>query len=161
MSAPRPLAASVKPEAQTPVAGNPVKNRKRPKRVPIAESRNVLTLKGAPEGYVYRWVQDYDDRLLRFYAAGYTHVHDTGGTLTIGDRNVEPDRQLGSVVSKVVGTNAKTGALRTDYLLAISQEWYDEDQKAKQLAIDESVKALDEKARKAGLDGAGTQLNYV
>lgn len=134
---------------------NSTTRERRPKRVPIAESGDVLTLKNAPKGFVYRWVQDKGDRLLRFYDAGYVHVHDKGGKFEIGDRNVEPDRQLGSVVSKITGKDAHTDKQRVDYLMAIREDWYEEDQKAKEQKIKESMETEFEQTKEALEDDMG------
>ena len=92
----------------------------RPIRIPLG-TRNVLT---APKrkGYVRRFVNDDKDRIQQFESAGYKIVRDD---VEIGDPKAGKESQIGSVASK---KGASTGIV----LLEIKEEWYKEDQKAKQ-----------------------------
>ena len=107
--------------------------KKRPTRTPISGGRDILAVKDQDPNYVYRWINDTPGRLERFKAAGYEPVT---ATLEVGDKAVDRNSKLGSVITRSVG-----GVL-TAVLMRIPKEWYDEDQAAKQAQIDESDKAL-------------------
>lgn len=112
-------------------------NRKRPNRIPVAESRNVLTVEGKLDrnAYVPRWVNDVDDRIERFRQAGYDFVKNDG--ITVGIETADwRGTSDGSIVRKGVGRGV------TAYLMAIPKEFYDEDQKKKQKLIDEQEAAM-------------------
>jgi len=101
--------------------------KEKPKRVPIGK-RDILTAPQAP-GKVRRFVNDVEDRIDMFEAAGYTLVR---GDIPIGDPRVGEDTQIGSVVSKSVGGGKKA------FLMEIDQELYEQDQAAKQAKIKEA-----------------------
>ncbi len=94
------------------------------KRIPVGGNRNILTVEGKDKGYVYRWVNDVDGRLMEFNRAGYEHVikKDVG---TIGESDVKQASNLGMTVSKGVGQGTIA------YLMRIREEFYKEDQDAK------------------------------
>lgn len=104
----------------------------RPKRTPLG-LRNVLTAE-TRDGYVRRWFNDTDDRIERAKEAGYTEV--IKSSAKVGDEMAGADSQMGSLVSKSVG-----GGMRA-VLMEIPEEFYREDQEAKQERVD---------AREAGL----------
>ena len=108
----------------------------RPVRQPVG-SRNRLTVAGKDPGYAYRWVVDYDgtgDRLTEFKDAGYEFV--PSGLHGVGDKRVDVGDALGSVESKLMGNGQK------GYLMRQTKEFYDEDQKAKQIKVNKSEEAL-------------------
>jgi hypothetical protein len=112
-------------------------------RVPVSGNRDVLTVKGKEDGYVYRWVNDTDDRLYKFEQAGYEHVdHD----VKVGISSVNKGNSVGKTVSKNVGKGT------TSHLMRIKQEWYDEDQNAKQKQISET-EAVMKRQLNSGIDG--------
>ena len=127
----------------------------RPKRTPMSGPRNIMTVEGLPEGFEYRWINDQDNRIQRAIAGGWDHVINTDGRYKIGDRQADPQHQIGAVVSKLVGTD-KFGKPLTAYFMAIREDWYLEDQLAKQREIEKNMKALDTEARNAGLVERGT-----
>lgn len=106
-------------------------------RVPLGVPRMKLT-SGHREGYVRRWIND--DRLQSAEKGGYSYVRleDAGevGTFDVSQRN-----GLGDKVSRVVGRH-QNGSPMMAYLMEIKQEWYDEDQRAKQAPIDEQEMAI-------------------
>ena len=83
---------------------------------------------------MYRWVNDTEDRLLRFTEAGWEFVTDKN--LTVGEPTVNASKETGSVVVKRVGGD------REAYLMCIDKEWYDEDQAAKSQAVDDQERAM-------------------
>ena len=118
---------AVPPEEDTPAESENAlierREKRRPERIPL-HKRNVLTVsdKDKDPNYVYRMVNDKDDRIERFKEAGYEIVNKK---TDIGDPQVGEGSQVGTPVSKPVGNG------RTGYLMRIKREWYDEDQAAK------------------------------
>ena len=109
------------------------KTPERPKRKPITK-RNVLTSKARP-GYVNRWVNDIDDRIMMFEEAGWKVVRkDSQDT---SEKKAEEPSKLGSIVRKAVGGGYYA------VLMEIPQEWYDEDQAAKQAEKDLRSEGID------------------
>jgi len=111
----------------------------RPKRVPIG-TRNVLTF---PEraGYKRRVVSDVGDRIKQFEAAGYTIVRED---IVAGDPKAGSETKIGSAV------NPRTGSETKGVLMEIRQEWYDEDQKAKQAEITRGERDMTRKLNQGG-----------
>lgn len=97
------------------------KTPKRPERVPLG-TRNVLT---APKrrGYVRRFVSNEPGRVAQFEAAGYSVVKED---TQIGDPKIGKSSLPGSAAARPVG-----GGITT-VLMEIREDWYKEDQKAKQ-----------------------------
>ena len=107
----------------------------RPKRIPVSQSRDVLTVK-MPEGKVGRWVSEARaGRLQKFLEGGWEFVTDAG--LTVGEKKVDGSTSAGSTVCKIGDSD---GTML--YLMAIDQELYDEDQLAKAKLIDKSEEAI-------------------
>jgi hypothetical protein len=96
--------------------------KKRPKRVPIG-TRNILKYPKRP-GYRRRVVNDTEDRIKIFKDAGYEIVQNK--SLPTGDPRAGDASQMGMPVAKNVGGGMK------GVLMEIPEEWYVEDQKAKQ-----------------------------
>ena len=100
----------------------------RPKRTPLS-SRNRLSIKNKEAGYTYRIVNDEDDRIERFQEAGWeTCAEEKVGA--VGDRRVDNTSSLGSTSHFSVGKGTKA------VLMRIPDDWYKEDQEAKQREID-------------------------
>ena len=62
-------------------------------RTPVG-TRNILTVKGKDPNYVYRHVNDIDDRISMFQEAGYELVQDE--SVVVGDKRVNAASSLGS-----------------------------------------------------------------
>lgn len=108
--------------ANTNQAETQVASSDRPKRVPINGARDILTVKGIPEGLHPCWVNE--DNVQRFIDAGYGFWN---GKAIVGDNKVDSNSGISSgVMTKNVGNNI------TAYLMVIPQELYDEDQKSLQ-----------------------------
>lgn len=114
---------------------------KRPRRIPI-DTRNVLTFPQR-KGYVRRVVNDTGDRIQQFEAAGYTIVRED---VIAGDPKAGKETKIGSAVNPSVGADAKA------VLMEIREEWYEEDQKAKQDAITAGERDMKQKLNQ-GKDG--------
>lgn len=109
-------------------------------RTPIG-TRNILTVKGKDPNYVYRHVNDIDDRIQMFQEAGYELVQDE--SVQVGDKRVNAASSLGSAKAVSVGQGTKA------YLMRIKREWYEEDQAKKLSNVADIERATKEKA----LDG--------
>mgnify|MGYP001575752125 CR=1 FL=1 len=121
----------------------------RPKRVPLHEQRrNRLTFTNQDPNYVYRVVNDVDNRIEQFKLAGYEVVeHNTKvGDTAVVDGNVS----LGS------GARVHVGSGRNAILMRVPRKLYEEDQTAKQREITRKENLLIRRKRKsseAGEDG--------
>ena len=109
-------------------------------RTPIG-TRNILTVKGKDPNYVYRHVNDIDDRISMFQEAGYELVQDE--SVVAGDKRVNAASSLGSAKAVSVGQGTKA------YLMRIKRDWYEEDQAKKLSNVADIERATKEKA----LDG--------
>lgn len=116
------------------------------KRTPLYEQRDKLTVKGKEPGYTYRWVNDVKEgsRLQAFTEAGYEFVDDA--EIKVGDEMAGRENQLGSKVSRVVGSDSTRKEPVKAYLMRIKDDWYEEDQAAKQETINENEKGIVDRA---------------
>jgi len=113
----------------------------RPKRIPVG-SRNRLDVIGKDPNFVYRIVNDVDDRVERFKQAGYELVDVNEARLS--SQRVGAGTPEGTMASMPVGMGT------TGYLMKIPKDWYEEDQRTKQVQID----ASEESIKKPNIDGA-------
>jgi hypothetical protein len=129
--------------AKSPVA--------RPKRTPIGQ-RNVLTVDKKDPNYVYRFVNDANERVEAFKLNGWEPV--PAGEAKVGDSRVEQASPEGSVTSVSVGGGTKA------VLMRIPREWFDEDQKAKHDEIDRLEQTMKEDAQReyGGLKGSKLEI---
>lgn len=112
-----------------------------PIRVPVASNRAPLTYRGLDrENFEPRWVLDKDDRIALFLEAGYSFVPKRANT--VGDKTVD-SKTLDTRVSKSSGG-------RSLFLMQLPKQFYNDDQKAKQRAVDE----LDESMKRPGKGNA-------
>jgi hypothetical protein len=116
----------------------------RPKRVPLGQ-RNRLSFGNQDPNFVYRVINDQDERLQQAQEAGYEFVV---SDQPLGDKRAAEGGKIDSRVSKPVGNNTR------GYLMRIPKEYYHEDQNAKMGEIDEMEKAL-KPDKKAGQYGDG------
>lgn len=117
-------------------------------RVPVSQ-RNVLTVKGKDPNYVYRVVNDVDDRVAQFLEGGYELVDKA--TTGVGDLRVSQGTAIGSKQEVSVGQGIKAKVMR------IKKEWFDEDQQRKQKFVDQQEASIREKA----LDGNYGKLDIT
>ena len=117
-------------------------------RVPVSQ-RNVLTVKGKDPNYVYRVVNDVDDRVAQFLEGGYELV-DKAST-GVGDPRTSQGTAIGSKQEVSVGQGVKAKVMR------IKREWFDEDQDRKQKFVDQQEASIREKA----LDGNYGKLDIT
>jgi hypothetical protein len=107
-------------------------DRSKPVRTPLG-TRNRLTFKGLDPDYVYRVINDKDDRLKRAQDGGYEFVESQD---QLGDKMVAEATKMGSNVSKPVGHGV------TGYLMRIKRDWYVEDQKTKQEQVNRTEQTM-------------------
>ena len=103
------------------------------KRTPIS-GRNILTVSGKEPGYNYRIVNDEPDRIAQFIDAGYELVDSS--QVRVGDRRVDAGGPEGSKAQVAVGKGTKA------YVMRIKDEYFQEDQKAKQDNIDKLEQSI-------------------
>ena len=117
----------------------------RTRRTPINGTRNRLSVRGKEPGYTYRIVNDTDDRIQTLQEMGYEIVTDS--KVSVGDKRIANPTQEGSPVQVSVGQGVKA------YLMRQKQEWYDEDQAAKNAKTDELEAQMKREANEAGFYG--------
>lgn len=120
------------------------------KRIPVGDNRDILTVEGKDDGYVYRWVVDIDNRIQRFQDGGYEFVEHN---VAVGIPSVNQAQTDGKLVTK------QTGGTRSSYLMRIKREWYEEDQAAKAKNIDESELAMKRKLN-SGEEGRYGEVKF-
>lgn len=113
-------------------------------RVPVSGPRDVLTVYGKDPNYYYRWVNDTGNRVQRFLRGGYEIVTDD---LEVGAPRVGVPEAEGSPLKISVG-----GGLNA-YLMRIPQEWYNEDQKRKDEAVDATEDVIFNRTKEEGMYG--------
>lgn len=99
---------------------------RRVRRTPIGQ-RNVLTITGKEAGYHYRVVNDVGDRVQEFLDNGWELVKSSA--VRIGDK------RLGAATSDGSAAQARVGKGETAMVLRIKNEYYEEDQAAKQAYV--------------------------
>lgn len=117
-------------------------------RTPIGR-RNILTVTGKEEGYQYRIVNDDNDRVQALLDAGYEMV--PSKEVKVGDKRVEQSSTEGSV------TQVSVGGGRKGYVMRIKDEWFKEDQAAKQ----KHVTLLEAQTKQKALDGNYGKLDIT
>jgi len=117
----------------------------RVRRSPINGTRNRLNVRGKEPGYVYRIVNDLDDRIQTFQEMGYEIVNDS--SVSVGDKRVAAATQEGSPIKVSVGQGIQ------GYVMRQRQDWYDEDQAKKQEQINELEQSIKLGAEKEGFYG--------
>ena len=121
---------------------------RRTRRTPI-EGRNILTVSGKEEGYVYRFVNDTGDRVQAFADNGWEKV--SAKNVRVGDKRLGNPGTEGSDATASVGQGMKA------YVMRIRKDWYEEDQAAKQAAVN----ATEEATRQQALDGTYGKLDVT
>lgn len=111
----------------------------RRQRVPLGTARLKLEAEKR-HGHVRRWINDYRNRLHQAQEAGYAFVEETDAE----GRNMRRSVQVGT---------REDGQPMLAYLMEIRQEFYDEDQAAKQKSVD----AIDNAIRRGTPQGADAQ----
>lgn len=102
-------------------------------RAGVNGRRNKLTIAGKEPGFEYRIVNDDDDRVMDLQERGYEIVTHAA---TVGDKRVGIPKKEGSPVQISVGGGKKA------YLMRQKEEWYKEDQEAKQIEVNDLESSL-------------------
>lgn len=110
----------------------------RTRRVPLGVPRARLAV-NERKGYVRRWINDRDGRILRAQSAGYNFVRREDVQF------IDADVCNTNNISKVVNSDGTKA-----FLMEISKEFYDEDQKEKNKIVDRTEEAL-----RHGIDSHG------
>lgn len=126
--------------ARQPIPQESASAPQRPQRTPIS-ARNRLSLKNQDPNYVYRIVNDVDDRVEQLKEQGYEVVQaaDVG---SVGNKRVDNSSSLGTVATVSVGQGVKAIVMRQ------RKEWYAEDQAHKQKEIDSVEQTMKQDAKK-------------
>ena len=117
----------------------------RTRRTPINGTRNRLNVRGQEEGYVYRIVNDVDDRIQSLQEMGYEIVTDKG--VTVGDKRIANPTQEGSPIKVSVGQGVQA------YVMRQKKEFFDEDQASKNARNDELEAQMKRDAKDSGFYG--------
>jgi hypothetical protein len=120
----------------------------RPSRTPLGR-RNKLTFTKQDPNFVYRVVNDQDDRLQQALEGGYSFVE---SNVEMGDKRAAEAGSIDKRVSKPVGQGVR------GFLMRIPKELYKQDQKAKDNEVDETEKALKPSNRKEIQNAIGEGL---
>jgi len=127
-------------------------------RVPLGVARAKLSVPTRP-GYVRRWVNDTEGRLMQAEQGGYQFATDQ--SLQIGAVDVDNvNRDLGARISRVVDKSTGQKA----YLMEIKEDFYAEDQAAKVRQVAETDRLIktgkldDEKHRYVPDQGRGISI---
>jgi hypothetical protein len=110
----------------------------RPDRIPVSGNRDILTVHNKEKGFVYRWVLDVGNRIPKFQQGGYEVAPDNG--ILVGDARTGVPTQYGSAV---VATSKDGQKL---VLMRIKEEWFNEDQNAKE----DSLRATEDSMSELG-----------
>lgn len=121
------------------------KETQRTRRTPINGTRNRLTVRGQEEGFLYRIVNDLDDRVQSLQEIGYEIVTDKN--VTVGDKRIANPTQEGGPIKVSVGQGVQA------YVMRQKKEFYDEDQRTKANAVDELEGQMKREATKEGFYG--------
>jgi hypothetical protein len=113
----------------------------RPTRTPVTQ-RNRLAIRDKEDGFVYRIVNDIDDRVSGLQELGYELVSKES-VGAVGNKKVDSATSVGSVAHFPVGQGVKAVVMRQ------KKEWYDQDQSAKQAEINALESTMRSDARKA------------
>lgn len=107
----------------------------RARRSPVG-ARNRLSLKDQDPNFKYRIVNDEDDRVDQLIEQGYVIVEDA----KVGAKRVDNAPAIGGRFS--VGNGLKAVVMKQ------RKDWFDEDQRMKQSAIDEQEKDMNDAAKR-------------
>jgi hypothetical protein len=127
------------------MATNKLEDVGRVRRTPINGTRNRLNVRGKEPGYQYRIVNDTDDRIKTFEEMGYEIVTDS--SVSVGDKRVATATKEGSPHKISVGQGVQA------YVMRQKQDWFEEDQKKKQVYVDELEQSMKREKEKEGFYG--------
>jgi hypothetical protein len=120
---------------------NQTEVKQRPKRTPV-NKRDILSVKGKEPGFVYRIVNDVGDRIEDLKEQGYEMV--LAKDVRVGDKRVNNATPEGSFAQVSVGGGQKA------FVMRIQEDWYKEDQEAKQAEIKKLEQSMLQQAQTPG-----------
>ena len=125
----------------------------RPKRTTLG-MRNRLTVANKDPEYVYRVVNDVEDRVEILKGIGYEIV--PAADIKVGDSRVDVGSHVGSASTIALGQGVRGVVMR------IKKDWYDEDQATKQLEVDKVEQTMKQQDGLYGTVkvGRGDPSNY-
>ncbi len=125
------------------------------KRIPLGTFRQKLVVPAhiKEKGYKYRVVNGSPQRINDALAGGYDFVYDKASDT---DEHEGSRNSLGKKWSYNVGTH-KDGSPRVDFLMKIKTEFYEEDQAAKKVLVDE----VDDAIHKGRINRGKDDKRYV
>lgn len=129
--------------ARTP---NQIEASARPRRSALSH-RNRLAVRNKEPGYVYRIVNDDDDKINNLIERGY-ELCSKESVGAVGDKRVDNTSSMGSATYFSVGQGTKATVMR------IRNEWYEEDKKMKEQAADDLEQTMKDGARNASNYGS-------
>jgi hypothetical protein len=106
---------------------------RRVRRTPVT-GRNRLSVRGKDPDFVYRIVNDTEDRVQTLQEAGY--VFEESNEVVLGGERVDDTSSLGRVKHVSVGGGVKA------VLMKQRKDWYEEDQAAKQEYVKKTEDAM-------------------
>lgn len=110
--------------------------------------RNRLAGINKEPGYVYRYVNDEDDRVALFEKAGYEFVDNSA-------LNLNSHRRLSEPTIEGAKAQVSVGGGKKAFLMRIKEDWYKEDQDAKLKQVRETQEAMKHKDKNEyGLSGS-------
>ena len=112
----------------------------RPRRTPVSQ-RNRLSVRNQEPGYVYRIVNDIDDRIEELQERGY-EICTKESVGSVGHNRVDNPSSLGSVANFSVGKGTKAIVMRQ------KKEYYVEDQNMKQQEINDLEQSMIQDAKR-------------
>lgn len=113
----------------------------RPRRQPLSV-RNRLSVRNQEAGYIYRVVNDQDNRVEELLDRGY-EVVPQDKVIRSGDKRVDDASALGSTSSISLGRGDRGVVMR------IRQDWNAEDQAAKAVRADELERTMKQDGKQA------------
>lgn len=144
------------PQAKPEARGRNTADTRR-ERIPFGVPQSRLTVANKDPAFVYRWVNDDGrGRLDLAIQGGYEFVESEAGQ-KVGSGSADGNSDVGSRVSRIVGTNEKGGGMRA-YLMRIKREFYEEDQRRKQKEGPDFVEAA---IRRGTLNQSGDDKRYI
>ena len=133
------------------------KPEQRKERVPVSAGRSPLKYNFPDtDKYVYRWVLDKEDRIRAYLEGGY-EFYEPKDLKPVGDASINRQSQDGS---SRLRRSAAYGGLYL-YAMRIPIEWYKEDQKFKQIEVDETEAMMrpDSRQNRDGVEYGSMKLN--
>lgn len=115
----------------------------RQERVPLGTLRSKLTIPKNlidERNFQARWVVDRPGRVEAAKQGGYAFVQDASMEVTVGE-GADGRDAMSTSISRTVGTH-EGGKVMKAYLMKIRRDWYEADQKKKQVELNKTDEAI-------------------